>query len=113
MKLIILNHKMNLYYEDVDNYITNINKINRNLIIAPSSIYLIEFLKKCHHSIASQDICYIDEGNQKDEKYCFYRNSSNNNDSSFICFIDDEENNNGKAIQKEIHEEESMLHTDN
>ena len=64
MKLIILNHKMNLYYEDVDNYITNINKINRNLIIAPSSIYLIEFLKKCRHLIASQDICYIDEGNQ-------------------------------------------------
>ena len=59
------------------------------------------------------DNCDIDEGNQKDEKYCFYRNSSNNNDSSFIFFIDDEENNNGKAIQKEIHEEESMLHTDN
>ena len=63
MKYIILNHKMNLYYEELDNYISEINKINKNLIIAPSSIYLLEFIKKAHHQISSQDICYIDEGN--------------------------------------------------
>lgn len=63
MKLIVLNHKMNLYYEELDNYIEKINKIEKNLIIAPSNIYLIEFINKCKHQIASQDICYIEEGN--------------------------------------------------
>jgi len=63
MKLIVLNHKMTLYYEELMNYINKINDINKNLIIAPTSIYLIEFLNKCHHKIASQDICYIEKGN--------------------------------------------------
>jgi len=63
MKIIVLNHKMNLYYEDLDNYINKINEINRNIIIAPSNIYLLDFKKKCNHKISSQDICYIEEGN--------------------------------------------------
>ena len=63
MKYIILNHKMNLYYEELEKYINEINKINKNLIIAPSSIYLLEFIKNTHHQVSSQDICYIDEGN--------------------------------------------------
>lgn len=40
-KLIILNHKMTLNYNELDNYITSINKLNYNLIIAPSNIYLV------------------------------------------------------------------------
>lgn len=63
MKYIVLNHKMNLYYEELLDYIAKINKIDKNIIIAPSSIYLLEFLKNTHHKISSQDICYIDEGN--------------------------------------------------
>ena len=63
MKLIILNHKMNLYYEDVDNYIDKVNQITHPLIIAPTSIYLTEFIHKCHHITASQDICYAEDGN--------------------------------------------------
>lgn len=62
-KIIVLNHKMNLYYEELDNYINRINKISNNLIIAPSNIYLLEFKNKCKHKISSQDICYIEEGN--------------------------------------------------
>lgn len=62
MKLIILNHKMNLYYQDLSEYITRINKINKPLIVAPSNIYLLEFIKNCHHQISSQDICYLEEG---------------------------------------------------
>ena len=62
-KLIILNHKMTLNYNELDNYITNINKLNYNLIIAPSNIYLIQFVNKCKHKIASQDICYLENGN--------------------------------------------------
>lgn len=54
---------MNLYYQELDEYIENINKINKNLIIAPSSIYLTEFLKRTNHKIASQDVCYIESGN--------------------------------------------------
>ena len=63
MKIIILNHKMNLYYEDLNNYIERINNLEINIIIAPSNIYLLEFIKKCKHKISSQDICYIEEGN--------------------------------------------------
>ena len=63
MKLIILNHKMNLCYQDLSEYINHINKIEGNLIIAPSNIYLLEFVKNCRHQISSQDICYLKEGN--------------------------------------------------
>ena len=63
MKMIILNHKMNLYYNELDDYINKINKIDKSLIIAPSNIYLTEFIKKCHHKISSQDVCYIEDGN--------------------------------------------------
>lgn len=63
MKIIVLNHKMNLYYEKINEYINRVNSINNNLIIAPSNIYLLEFINKCKHKIASQDICYIEEGN--------------------------------------------------
>lgn len=54
---------MNLYYGELNNYIDRINKKDDNLIIAPSNIYLLEFIKKCKHQISSQDICYIEEGN--------------------------------------------------
>ena len=63
MKIILLNHKMNLYYEQLDEYINRVNKINKNLIIAPSNIYLLEFIKRCHHKISCQDVCYIEDGN--------------------------------------------------
>ena len=54
---------MNLFYEELQNYIEELNKIDKNLIIAPSSIYLLEFIKNTKHKVSSQDICYIDEGN--------------------------------------------------
>lgn len=63
MKLIVLNHKMNLLYNELDEYINRINKINKNIIIAPSNIYLLKFLENTNHQIASQDVCYIDDGN--------------------------------------------------
>lgn len=63
MKRIILNHKMNLYYNELEDYIDRINKIDKQLIIAPSNIYLTEFVKKSNHPISSQDICYIEDGN--------------------------------------------------
>lgn len=63
MKIIVLNHKMNLYYEELNEYINRVNNLKYNLVIAPSNIYLLEFIHKCNHKISSQDICYIEEGN--------------------------------------------------
>ena len=63
MKIIVLNHKMNLYYQELDEYISRINNIDKPLIIAPSNIYLLEFIHKCKHKISCQDICYFEEGN--------------------------------------------------
>lgn len=54
---------MHLYYEELNNYINKINQLPYNLVIAPSNIYLLEFINKCKHQISSQDICYIEEGN--------------------------------------------------
>lgn len=54
---------MNLYYQELDEYISRINNIDKPLIIAPSNIYLLEFIHKCKHKISSQDICYFEEGN--------------------------------------------------
>lgn len=62
-KLCVLNHKMNLLYNEVDEYIERINKIDKNLIICPSNIYLLKFLENTNHQIASQDVCYIEDGN--------------------------------------------------
>lgn len=95
MKIIVLNHKMNLYYNQIDEYIERINKINKNLIIAPSNIYLLEFLNKCHHQVSSQDICYLEEGNHTGKvswsqvkslgiKYSLIGHSEKNDDSNKI-----------------------------
>ena len=54
---------MNLYYENLNKYIEKINQIDKSLIIAPSNIYLLEFINECKHQISSQDVCYIEEGN--------------------------------------------------
>ena len=83
---------MNLYYNQIDEYIERINKINKNLIIAPSNIYLLEFLNKCHHQVSSQDICYLEEGNHTGKvswsqvkslgiKYSLIGHSEKNDDS--------------------------------
>ena len=42
---IILNHKMNLLYKELNEYIKRTNKIKKDIIIAPSNIYLLEFIK--------------------------------------------------------------------
>ena len=45
-KLIVFNHKMSLWYDDLYNYIDRINNIDidDDIIICPSSIYLESFL---------------------------------------------------------------------
>ncbi len=56
-KIIALNHKMNLLYNELDKYIDNINKIKySNLIIFPTSLYIDKFIKESHHQIGIQNI---------------------------------------------------------
>jgi len=67
-KLIVLNHKMNLDYNDVDFYIKKINECNNfKLIITPSYIYLDKFVKNCNHEIASQNVSQYESGNYTGE----------------------------------------------
>lgn len=64
-KMIILNHKMNLLYDDVMEYIVNLNNINidKNIIVCPSYLYLESFINYCNWGIGSQDAFLEISGN--------------------------------------------------
>lgn len=68
-KLIILNHKMNMEYDEVHNYIKKINEIEttNNIIICPSSLYLESFINHCTWGIGAQNIYYETLGNYTGE----------------------------------------------
>lgn len=59
-KIIILNHKMSLLYDDLYNYIERTNNIDtdNDIIICPSNIYLEAFINNSDWSIGSQDLNY-------------------------------------------------------
>lgn len=59
-KLIVLNHKMSLLYDDLYNYIDRINNIitDNDIVICPSSIYLEAFLNNTDYAIGCQNINY-------------------------------------------------------
>ncbi len=71
-KLIVLNHKMNLEYDDVFSYINRLNQIDtdHNLIVCPSSIYLTDFVNHCHWGVGSQNVSLYDAGNYTGEVSC-------------------------------------------
>ena len=68
-KLIVLNHKMNLEYDQVVPYIEKINSISteNSLVVCPSSIYLSEFINYCSWGIGAQDVFYKENGNYTGE----------------------------------------------
>ena len=68
-KLIVLNHKMNMEYDEVHNYIKRINEIdtNNNIIVCPSAIYLESFINHCSWGIGAQNIYYESLGNYTGE----------------------------------------------
>ena len=68
-KLIVLNHKMTLEYDEVFPYIKRINDINtkNDLIICPSNIYLNEFINHCNWGIGTQNISLYEKGNYTGE----------------------------------------------
>lgn len=61
-KVIVLNNKMNLLYDDVYEYIERLNKYDKRLIICPSDIYLSLFLVNSNHEIGSQNVFYENSG---------------------------------------------------
>ncbi len=64
-KLIVLNHKMTLEYDEVYEYIETTNNINtdNNLIICPSNIYLENFINQSNWGIGAQNVSEHTEGN--------------------------------------------------
>lgn len=68
-KLIVLNHKMSLDYDEVFPYINKLNQIetNNDIIVCPSNIYLIDFINHCSWGIASQNVYYKENGNYTGE----------------------------------------------
>lgn len=59
-KTIVLNHKMNLLYDEVLEYIVKLNNIetDNNIIVCPSSIYLESFISYCNWGVGSQEMHY-------------------------------------------------------
>lgn len=59
-KIIVLNHKMGLLYDDLYMYIDRINNLetDNNIIICPSNIYLEAFLNNCDYPIGAQNMHY-------------------------------------------------------
>ena len=63
-KMIVLNNKMNLEYDQVYEYIKDINDIDTkyNLVFCPSNIYLESFLNNCNWGIGAQNVYYKTDG---------------------------------------------------
>jgi len=59
-KIIVLNHKSSLLYDEVYKYIEKTNKLNtkNNIIICPSYIYLESFINNSFWPIGAQDLDY-------------------------------------------------------
>lgn len=59
-KLIVLNHKMSLLYDDLYSYIAKTNEIetDNNIVICPSNIYLEAFINNSDWSIGTQNFHY-------------------------------------------------------
>ena len=107
-KIIVLNHKMNLEYDEVVPYINTLNKIDtdNNIIICPSNIYLSEFINYSTWGVGAQNVCGKVDGNYTGEvstrqlkslgieysiighyerKKCFYETNKNINEKLIAC----------------------------
>lgn len=68
-KLIVLNHKMNLEYDEVIPYIERINNIDtdNSIVVCPSNIYLSDFVNYCNWGVGAQNIFALEGGNYTGE----------------------------------------------
>lgn len=59
-KLVVLNHKMSLLYEDLYSYIEMLNNVNTDcdIVVCPSDIYLEAFLNNSDYAVGCQNINY-------------------------------------------------------
>lgn len=59
-KLVVLNHKMSMLYDDLYTYIDRLNNIDtdNDIIICPSSIYLEAFVNNSEWAIGAQNMHY-------------------------------------------------------
>lgn len=59
-KLLVLNHKMGMLYDEVYYYIDKLNNINTDMdiIVCPSDIYLEAFLNNLDYPVGSQNVHY-------------------------------------------------------
>lgn len=56
-KLIVLNNKMNGLYNEIDEYINNLNKNDySNIIVLPSALYIEHFMLKLKYPVGIQNI---------------------------------------------------------
>ena len=68
-KIVVLNHKMSLLYDDVYPYIERINNLNTdaNIIVCPSNMYLEAFVNNCSYPVGAQNVHYSEETNHSGE----------------------------------------------
>lgn len=68
-KIVVLNHKMSLLYDDVYPYIERINNLNTdaNIIVCPSNMYLEAFVNNCGYPVGAQNVHYSEETNHTGE----------------------------------------------
>lgn len=59
-KIVVLNHKMSLLYDDLYSYIERLNNIDidNDIIVCPSNIYLEAFINNCDWSVGAQNMHY-------------------------------------------------------
>ena len=102
MKLIVLNHKMNLEKKDVDQYISQLKNVSffpNKLVVCPTNIYLLKFIEN-HFTVGAQNISFDNDGAYTGElsamqlksiggKYCIVGHSERrkyfNEDNTMIC----------------------------
>ena len=68
-KLLVLNHKMGMLYDEVYYYIDRLNNINTDMdiIVCPSNIYLEAFLNNSDFPVGCQNVCYETDINNTGE----------------------------------------------
>lgn len=69
MKLVVLNHKMNIAYNELDTYINALACIKRDnieLVVCPSDIYLLKFIER-GFVVGGQNVSFNEKGNYTGE----------------------------------------------
>ena len=90
-KIIVINQKVGLEYDEVLSYIIDLNKIktDNNIIVCPSSIYLENFINNSNWGVGAQKV-YLNDDN-KNGNISFKQLKSLGIEYALIGHIDDNE----------------------